>query len=301
MMMHSAFSLDWLRDAGADLPMEGPRVLGHGLWGPTVDLGDGTVLKVVRRSAGIGDGLEICGNEARVLAALGGGPLGHLAVPRLISQGTFAPHCSAAGHGYAAWLRLTRVAGKPFGDDQLARLSHRERDRFAASLGEAIAILQSEATRALAGSPPLDDRVRALLAGLAALSAADGELCAALSARFDAMPESRRRGFVHGDAHLSNVLIGEDGLVCGVIDFAEAGRGFPEIDLAYLHWLPQIAVDARRSYEIAADRIDDAAFNLAGALYALTGAVISERNGDPGDAAASRRLLTACLQAIDLG
>jgi aminoglycoside phosphotransferase (APT) family kinase protein len=235
-----------------------------------------------------------------VLAALGGGPLGHLAVPRLVSQGIFAPHSAAAAHGYAAWLRLTRVVGTPFGEDGLARLSDRERDRFATSLGEAIAILQSEATKALAGSPPLDDRVRALLAGLAALNPADCELCAALSARLDAMPEPRRRGFVHGDAHLSNLLVGEDGLIRGVIDFAEAGHSFPEIDLAYLHWLPRIAADARHSYEAAAGHIDEAAYNLAGALYALTGAVISERNGDPGDAAASRRLLTACLQAIDL-
>jgi hypothetical protein len=300
MMMHSAFSLDWLRDAGAGLPTAGVGVLGQGLWGPTVDLGDGTVLKLVRRSAGIGDGLDICGNEARVLAALDGGPLGHLAVPRLVSQGIFAPHSSAAAHGYAAWLRLTRVVGTPFGEDRLARLSARERDRFAASLGDAIATMRNEATKALVDAPPLDDRVGALLAGLAALNPADGELCAALSARLNSMPGLRRRGFVHGDAHLSNLLVGEDGLVCGIIDFAEAGRGFPEVDLAYLHWLPQIAAGARRSYEIVAGRIDDAAYNLAGAIYALTGAVISERNRDPDDAAANRRLLTRCLRAIDL-
>ena len=69
-MMQPAFSPAWLRDAIADLPTENVRVLGHGLWGPTVDLGDGTLLKFVRRQAGIGDGLDIQGNEARVLAAL---------------------------------------------------------------------------------------------------------------------------------------------------------------------------------------------------------------------------------------
>jgi aminoglycoside phosphotransferase (APT) family kinase protein len=275
-------------------------VLGHGLWGPTIDLADGTLLKLVRRRAGIGDGLDIQGNEVRVLAALGGQRLGHLAIPRLIAHGAFAAESAAAQHGYAAWLRLSRVTGRPFGEERLARLSGRERERFAASFGEAVAILQSEATAALRDTASLGDRVSALLAGLAAARPAESDLCAALAARLSAIPERRRSGFVHGDAHLSNLLIDEHGEICGAVDFAEAGRGFPEIDLAYLHWLPQIAADARRSYEAAAQPIDDAAHYLAGAIYALTGAVITEHDGDVDDAAADRRLLDVCLDALGL-
>src|SRR5262245_15059270 len=126
MMTHPAFSTAWLRDAIADLPTADARVLGHGLWGPTVDLADGTLVKFVRRRAGIGEGLDIQGNEVRVLTALGGQRLGHLAIPRLIVHGVFAPDSAAAKHGYAAWLRLSRVAGQPFGEDRLARLSGRE-------------------------------------------------------------------------------------------------------------------------------------------------------------------------------
>jgi aminoglycoside phosphotransferase (APT) family kinase protein len=298
MMTEPPFSPAWLRDAIADLPTENVRVLGQGLWGPTVDLGDGTLLKLVRRRAGIGDGLDIGGNEARVLAALGGQRLGHLAIPRLLAHGAFRTDSSAANHGYAAWLRLSRVAGRPFGEEQLARLSGPERDRFAASLGEAIAALQTAATAVLRGRVSLDDRVGALLAGLASASPREGDLCASLAARLDAMPERRRDGFVHGDAHLSNLLVGEDGAICGAIDFAEAGRGFPEIDLAYLHWLPQIVAGARRSYEAAAQPIDDDAYHLAGAIYALTSAVITERSGHADDATADRRLLDLCLNAL---
>ncbi|MGH6961884.1 MAG: phosphotransferase family protein [Dongiaceae bacterium] len=301
MMRQPAFSADWLRDAIADLPTEGGGLLGHGLWGPTVDLRDGTVLKLVRHRAGIGDGLDIQGNEARVLAARGGRRLGPLEIPRLVAHGIFAAHTAAATHGYAAWLRLSRVAGTPFGEERLARLSGRERERFAAGFGEAIAVLQSEANRVLGRSAALDDRVRALLAGLATASPSDADLCAALSAILGAIPDKRRGGFVHGDAHLSNLLVDEDGLVCGVIDFAEAGRGVPEIDLAYLHWLPEIAAGVRRSYEAAAHRIDEAAYHLAGAIYALTGAVITEQNGGSDDPAADRRLLGVCLEAIGLG
>ncbi len=275
-------------------------LLGRGLWGPTIDIGDGTLLKLVRHRAGIGDGLDIHANEARVLAALGGRRLGPLEVPRLVAHGTFAPHTSAAAHGYAAWLRLSRVAGKPFGEERLARLSGRERDHFAANFGETVATLQTEANRVLGGSAALDDRLRALLAGLAKASPSNADLCAALAEKLGAIPDARRRGFVHGDFHLSNLLVGEDGLVCGVVDFAEAGRGFPEIDLAYLHRLPQIAAGARRSYEAAAAHLDEIAYHLGGAIYALTGAVIGEQNGDADDAAADRQLLAVCLQTIGL-
>jgi aminoglycoside phosphotransferase (APT) family kinase protein len=301
MMTQPAFSPDWLRDAIADLRVKEVRALGHGLWGPTIDLGDGTVLKLVRQRAGIGDGLEICGNEARVLAALGGGPLGHLAVPRLVAHATFAAGSPAAAEGYAAWMRLTRVAGAPFSEERLARLPARERDRFAGSFGESIAVLHQEAAAALAGaSIPLDDRVQALLKGLAAASPADGGLCAALTSTLAAIPADRRRGFIHGDFHLSNLLVGEDGLISGVVDFAEAGRGLREVDVAYLHWFPHIAAAARRSYEAAAGPIDDVAYNLAGAIYALTSAVIVERNGEAGAAGGDRRLLGTCVEAIGL-
>jgi len=301
MMTQPAFSTAWLREAIADLPTENTRVLGHGLWGPTVDLRDGTLLKLVRRQAGIGDGLDIQGNEAHVLAALGGQRLGSLEIPRLVAHGRFAAGSAAATAGYGAWLRLTRVTGRPFGEEQLAQLSRPARDRFAASLGEAIAVMQSQATAALRGLTLLDDRVTALLGGLTANSPADRDLCAALAAQLEAMPQERRAGFVHGDAHLSNFLIGDDGLICGIIDFAEAGRSFPEIDLAYLHGLPQIAAAARRSYEAAAPPIDDAAYHLAGAIYALTSIVILEQNGQADEAAPDHRLLEVCLEAIALG
>jgi len=299
MMTQPACSFDWLTDVVADQPMHRVRVLGHGLWGPTLDLGDGTLLKLVRHRAGIGAGLDIHANEARVLAALGGRPLGPLAVPRLLDQGTFAASSRAAVEGYAGWMRITRVAGTPCSEERLARLSHRDRDRLAGSFGESVAILHREAAAALGdASTRLDDRVQALLNGLPAASPADGGLCAALTATLAAIPVVRRRDFIHGDFHLSNLLVGEDGLISGVVDFAEAGRGLREIDLAYLHWLPSIAAEARRGYEAAAGPIDDVAYNLAGAIYALTSAVILEQNGEA--AGADRRLLRTCVEAIGL-
>jgi aminoglycoside phosphotransferase (APT) family kinase protein len=220
-------------------------------------------------------------------------------VPRLLAHSAFAAESRAVAEGYAAWMRFTRVAGTPFSEERLARLSTRERDRFAGSFGESIAGLHREAAAALDNAAiPLDDRVRALLNGLAAASPADGDLCAALTAALAAIPAVR--GFIHGDFHLSNLLVGEDGLVSGVVDFAEAGRGLREIDLAYLHWLPHIAIQVRRVYEAAVGPIDDVAYNLAGAIYALTSAVILEQNGEAGVAGGDRCLLGTCVEAIGL-
>ena len=300
-MTQPACSFDWLTDVGAELQLGRVSVLGHGLWGPTLDLDDGTLLKIVRHRAGIGAGLDIHANEARVLAALGGRPLGHLAVPRLVAHGTFAAGSRAAAKGYAAWMRLTRVAGTPSSEQRLARLSARERDRFAGSFGESIAVLHREGAAALGtASIPLDDRVGALLTGLATASPTDKGLCVALTAHLLAIPADRRRAFIHGDFHLSNLLVGDDGLICGVVDFAEAGRGLPEIDLAYLHWFAHIAAAARRSYQAAAGPIDDSAYNLAGAIYALTSAVILEQNGEAGAARGDRRILGTCVEALGL-
>jgi Phosphotransferase enzyme family len=301
MMAQPPTSFDWFGEADADVPAATYPTLGHGLWGPTLDLGDGTLLKLVRRHAGIGDGRDINANEAHVLSLLGGRRLDGLAIPRLIAHGVFPEHGQAAAEGYTAWLRLTRVAGVPIDEGWLAGRSGVERERFAASFGAAAASLRRAATDlARRQYAVLNDRLRALLSALPSASARVGDrsLGARLLRAVDAIPEERRGGFVHGDLHLRNLLVDDTDRLCGVIDFGEAGRGFPEIDLVYLHWLPNIAAEALRTYRQAAGPIDERAYHLAGAIYALTAAVITERMGDVEDAAAERRRLAACLKKM---
>ena len=262
------------------------------------------MLKLVRREAGIGDGREINANEARVLSLLEGRQLDGLAVPRLLGHGEFPRTGRAAADGYGAWLRLTRVAGRPIGEDWLAGRSSNEREHFAASFGTAAASLQRVATALLRGKrAALDDRLRALLTTLPSLTSRedDRRLGARLLRAVDAMPESRRSSFVHGDLHLQNLLVDDVGRVCGVIDFGEAGRGFQELDLVYLHWLPEIEPHALRTYEAAAGQVDRRGYKLAGAIYALTAAVITERHGDIEAAAVERRRLVACLREMGWG
>jgi hypothetical protein len=230
MMAQSPMSFEWHGEAEAGVPAGTYPILGHGLWGPTLDLSDGTLLKLVRGDAGIGDGRDINANEARVLSLLEGRQLDGLAVPRLLGHGEFPRPSRAADDGYAAWLRLTRVAGRPIDEDWLAARSGSERERFAVSFGTAAASLQRAATALLRGKrAALDDRLRALLTSLPSISSRkeDRQLGARMLRAVDGMPESRRSGFVHGDLHLQNLLVDDDGRICGVIDFGEAGRGFP--------------------------------------------------------------------------
>lgn len=298
-MAQSPTSFDWFGEAG--VPAGTYPIMGHGLWGPTLDLGDGTLLKLVRRHAGIGDGRDIHANEARALSLLDGRRLDGLAVPRLIAHGDFPGQGRAAAEGYAAWLRLSRVAGLPIDEDWLAGRSATERERFAASFGTAAASLQHAATDLVRRQPSaLDDRLRALLRALPSASTRveDRRLGARLLAAVEAIPEARRSGFVHGDLHLQNLLVDDTGRVRGIIDFGEAGRGFPEIDLVYLHWLPSIEAEALRIYQAAAGPIDQRSYHLAGAIYALTAVVLTERMGDVDGAATERRRLAGCLKAM---
>jgi len=303
MTVDAAACAAWIAEALPGRAAEPWRVLGRGLWGPTLDLGDGTVLKLVRRAAGIGDGLDIAANEARLLTALAGQRFDGFAIPALVAHGRFGEGSAAATAGYGAWLRLTRVPGMPFDAGRLDALPADRQQAFAADLGRTVARLQ-QGGAVLAGrsTPPLDERWRALLLGLRHASPNDQDLCDRLRAAIDALPATGRSAFVHGDAHLSNLLVDDGGHICGVVDFAEGGRGFPEIDLAYLHWLPEIAAAARAAYEAAAARrIDARAYRLAGALYALTSAVLAERAGEPVEAAPDRALLQRCMDAIGPG
>jgi len=276
------------------------RILGRGLWGPTLDLGDGTVMKLVRGRAGIGDGLEICANEAHVLAALDGCRIDGFAIPRLVAHGRFGTGTDAVAAGFVAWLRMTRLPGVPFNEHKLSALSDGGRRDFAGSFGRAIAALHAGGA-SLLSRHALDDRCESLLLGLWHVSRTDRELCDRLLAEVRAMPTARRTAFVHGDMHLGNLLVDENGRVCGVIDFAEAGRGFPETDLAYLQGLPTIERDAFRAYQSAASQpLDEAAYHLAGAIYALTGAVIGELHGERPAARQDRILMLRCLNALTL-
>ena len=89
---------DMLRDAMPDLPAPPWPLIGEGLWSSVHDLGDGTVLKLVRRqTSGLGSGVAIHRREALALTALDGLATARLSVPALVAEGAFDGGAMPAG------------------------------------------------------------------------------------------------------------------------------------------------------------------------------------------------------------
>jgi aminoglycoside phosphotransferase (APT) family kinase protein len=104
----------------------------------------------------------------------------------------------------------------------------------------------------------------------------------------------------HGDFNTSNILVGDGGGICGILDFAEWGADFPEKDFAHiLQELPAVADQVVASYERASGFVTDRMrLTLALAENALFGAVIGERQRDADSVQSCRRALSAALEKL---
>lgn len=86
----------------------------------------------------------------------------------------------------------------------------------------------------------------------------------------DAMYAPRRAALVHGDFYIRHILIGENGALCGVIDWGDVHRGDPAVDLTIAHsFLPP---SAHAAFRAAYGPISEAAWGAARfrALYHST-------------------------------
>src|SRR5262249_32701606 len=98
----------------------------------------------------------------------------------------------------------------------------------------------------------------------------------------------------------SNILVADDGRICGILDFAEWRADFPEKDFAHMQQeLPALSDDVIASYERARGfATDPLRLTLAAAENALFGAVIAERQRDMDSVKSCRRTLTAELKKL---
>lgn len=141
-----------------DLPQGPWPLLGEGLWGTVHDLGDGSVLKLVRRNGGLGSGESKHYREVTALRLLGA--IDGLRLPRLLDAGRFANAYGFSGPPLAGWLRLEKLDGMPVDENGLYALRGEERERLGEEIGAAIAAFHAD-TAALAaaaeklGSPAL--------------------------------------------------------------------------------------------------------------------------------------------------
>jgi Ser/Thr protein kinase RdoA (MazF antagonist) len=284
------------------------RLLGEGVWGRVYDLGGGTVLKIAReRCAGIGSGRAKIENECAALTLLAAAGVLAGLVPVVRGRGDIPVSSPLAREGFAVWLRMTKVSGRPISADDIDKLSRQEQSRIGRELGVALACVHAGLCRALALA-----RMNLPTVGALKTYADVADAAARLADRFyvDAVAQLTRARSripsevsshpIHGDFNSSNILVAEDGRICGILDFAEWGADFPEKDFAHmLQELPTLSDDVIASYERESGfATDPLRLTLASAENALFGAVIAERQQDMDSVKSCRRTLTAELKKL---
>ena len=284
------------------------RLLGEGVWGRVYDLEDGTVLKIAREAcAGIGSGGAKIENECIALQLLAAtGALAGL-IPVVRGRGELPPTSPLAAEGFTIWLRMTKVPGRSISPGHVSGLSRSEQSRIARDIGVAVARVQAALRDALAAARTGLAPASATAAYAEITDAAEqlgdpfymGAIATLARARSQLQPAVLAHA-VHGDINTSNILIGDDGGICGILDFAEWGADFPEKDFAHiLQELPAIADHVIASYERASGFVTDPArLTLASAENALFGAIIGERQRDADSVRSSRRDLSAALEKL---
>ncbi|WP_041535757.1 phosphotransferase family protein [Parvibaculum lavamentivorans] len=279
-----------------DLP-DGPwPLIGEGLWSSVHDLGDGSVLKLVRRHGGLGSGESKYFREAAALGLLGGLSLSAPRLPRLIASGRFENAYAHSGPPLAGWLRLEKLPGRPIDEGGLYALKSEERERLGEEIGAAIARFH-EASAALAGEASKlgSSSLRSIDEALSRIGAPEQR------ARLERLKEMLRGEegtpvLLHGDLNLSNILSAR-GEALGFIDFAEAGTGFREEDLRHFDNPGPMRDAIFRSYAAVSGRaVDMQRFRMSVAVNAAISLAIGGNSGHPREAMRRTSFLDEALR-----
>ena len=290
---------DMLRDAMPGLPVPPWPLVGEGLWSSVHDLGDGTVLKLVRRqTSGLGSGVAIHRREVLALAALDGLATARVSVPALVAEGAFD------GGSCAGWLRVARLGGTAPREDRLVYADAATRDGFGERLGAAIADFHAGATplASAAGSKLGDGIARGLTLARDRFSQpADHHAADAVLAAWGEECAKGPLVFAHGDVNLSNLLDAGRNAPLGFVDFAESGWSLAEADFRHLDAYGPLSDAVMRGYAARAGAAPDRRrIALAAAANALFTIAIEGASGHPREAIRRRGQLEHCLEAAGL-
>lgn len=224
-----------LRDQGFDLPPPPWKEIGSGVWGLVFDLGDGSVLKLVRKRGGLGSPAALIKRETTALDHLGGKRLGGFQLPTLLGHGDLSLPANPFIAPLEGWMHLSKLDGKilsasvPTSPDKRHQLGER--------LGAAIARFHQEATALMADMPKTDPIARAIGELEAALpKPEDKALCQRLRDRWSQL--NLAPVFLHGDINFSNVLVDDAGEFT-LLDFAECGFGPAHADFRHFEDRPE--------------------------------------------------------------
>ena len=281
------------------LPLPSWALAGEGLWGSVFDLGDGTMLKVVRRHGGLGSGEGLHHREVAALDFLRGLATDYVRVPRLVASGVFTNSYIGSAPPLAGWLRLARLEGRRLTTDAVLTMNTRERDLLGERIGAAVADFNDKATIcAKAADVKLADTItRSLTLARAQLASAELHRAAdAIAQGWEKLREAGPLTFVHGDLNPGNIIDAGPRAPLGFVDLAESGWSLAEAEFRHFEPLGPLrdavfrGVTARRG-----QAPDMRAYYLASAADALMTVAIQGNAGHPRDAMRRSGLLRHCL------
>lgn len=291
--------------SSSDLPLPAQwQLAGEGLWGSVYDLGDGSMLKIVRRHGGLGSGEALHHREVEALTLLDGITTSQMRVPKLINGEAFQNSYLGSAPPLAGWLRLEALPGKRLTSDQVLTMPVRARDLLGERMGAAIADFSSTATpRAEAANSKLADTItRSLMLARNQLGSAELHRAAdAMDAGWQGLRAQGRLVFVHGDINPNNIIDAGDHAPLGFVDFAESGWSLIETEFRHFEPLGGLRDMAFRGLTARrGEGLDLKAYYLASAADALMTIAIRGNAGHPRDQMRRNGLLRHCLHEAGL-
>ena len=280
------------------------RLAGEGIWGSVFDLGDGSMLKLVRKHGGLGNGEALHHREAEALTLLDGLTTDYVRVPRLITAKAFTNNYIGSAPPLAGWLRIEALPGKRLSTDKVLTMPARDREMLGERIGAAIADFSVEATkRAQKVETKLADTITRSLT-LARIQLGSAELHRAADTIAEAWEARRAKGpvvFVHGDINPGNLIDDGANRPLGLVDFAESGWSLIETEFRHFEPLGALRDMAFRGLTARRGEGPDLQnYYLASAADALMTIAIQGNGGHPRDQMRRSGLLKHCLAEAGL-
>ena len=259
-----------LRDQGIDLPSPPWKEIGSGVWGVVFDLGDGSVLKLVRKRGGLGSPAALIRRETQALQTFEGKRLGGFHLPTLLGQGDLSLPANPFVSPLEGWMRLSKLDGTILAASIPS--NPEKRHRLGEQLGAAIAQFHQDTTAFAIDLPQMDPIERAVGQLEAALAKPEDKiLCQRIRERWLQLSSDPASDpvFLHGDINFSNVLVTEAGEFA-LLDFAECGMGPAHADFRHFEDRPEIRDALFLGYQVASGApVDVEVYYLAATVNAL--------------------------------
>jgi Phosphotransferase enzyme family len=155
-------------------------------------------------------------------------------IPVVRGRGDIPPASPLAAEGFTVWLRMTKMLGRSISCEQIGGMPPGQQLSIARDLGMALAQVQAALRDALAvaGTSLVPASTTAAYAEITGTAEQLGDpfymgAIAALARARSRLQPAVLAHAVHGDFNTSNILVGDDGGICGILELRRVGRRLP--------------------------------------------------------------------------